>query len=67
VLQTVALGLFILPIKILEDDWGTAGSLLWGLAVLLMVAAVGVTVVTGADYVLKALSVRREGRAVRTR
>jgi CDP-diacylglycerol---glycerol-3-phosphate 3-phosphatidyltransferase len=67
VLQTVALGLLILPITILEDDWGTAGSLLWGLAVLLMVAAVGVTVVTGADYVLKALSVRREGRAVRTR
>jgi CDP-diacylglycerol---glycerol-3-phosphate 3-phosphatidyltransferase len=67
VLQTVALGMFILPIKILEDDWGTVGSLLWGLAVLLMVAAVAVTVVTGVDYVVKALTVRREGRAVRTR
>ena len=67
VLQTVALGMFILPIKILEDDWGTAGALLWGLAVLLMVAAVAVTVVTGVDYVVKALTVRREGRAVRTR
>jgi hypothetical protein len=30
--------------------------------VLLMVAAVTVTVVTGADYVVKALAVRREGR-----
>jgi CDP-diacylglycerol---glycerol-3-phosphate 3-phosphatidyltransferase len=67
VLQTVALGMFILPIKILRDDWGTVGSLLWGLAVLLMVAAVAVTVVTGVDYVVKALTVRREGRAVRTR
>jgi CDP-diacylglycerol--glycerol-3-phosphate 3-phosphatidyltransferase len=67
VLQTVALGLFVLPIKILEDDWGTAGSLLWGLAVLMMVAAVAVTVVTGADYVVKALTVRREGRSVRSR
>jgi CDP-diacylglycerol---glycerol-3-phosphate 3-phosphatidyltransferase len=67
VLQTVALGLFVLPVKILEDDWGTAGSLLWGLAVLMMVAAVAVTVVTGADYVVKALTVRREGRSVRSR
>jgi CDP-diacylglycerol--glycerol-3-phosphate 3-phosphatidyltransferase len=66
VLQTVALGLFVLPIKILEDDWDTAGSLLWGLAVLMMVAAVAVTVVTGADYVVKALTVRREGRSVRS-
>ena len=63
VLQTVALGFFILPVKILQDDWGTAGSLLWGLAVLLMAAAVAVTLVTGVDYVAKALAVRREGRA----
>ena len=63
VLQTVALGFFILPIKILQDDWGVAGDILWGLSVLLMVAAVTVTVVTGADYAVKALAVRREGRA----
>ena len=63
VLQTVALGFFILPVKILQDDWGTAGSLLWGLAVLLMAAAVAVTLVTGVDYVAKALAVRRKGRA----
>jgi CDP-diacylglycerol--glycerol-3-phosphate 3-phosphatidyltransferase len=63
VLQTFALGLFILPIKILQDDWGVAGDLLWGLSVLLMAAAVTVTVVTGADYVVKALAVRRAGRA----
>ena len=63
VLQTVALGLFVLPIKILQDDLGTAGSVLWGLAVLLMTLAVAVTLVTGVDYVVKALAVRRKGRA----
>ena len=63
VLQTVALGLFILPVKILQDDWGIAGDLLWGLAVLLMALAVALTLVTGADYVVKALAVRREGRS----
>jgi hypothetical protein len=31
--------------------------------VVLMVAAVGLTVVTGGDYVLKALAVRRKGSA----
>jgi CDP-diacylglycerol--glycerol-3-phosphate 3-phosphatidyltransferase len=61
VLQTFALGFFLLPIKILQDDWGVAGDVLWGISVLLMVAAVTVTVVTGADYVVKALAVRREG------
>jgi CDP-diacylglycerol--glycerol-3-phosphate 3-phosphatidyltransferase len=63
VLQTVALGFFILPVKILQDDLGTVGSLLWGLAVLLMTLAVAVTLVTGVDYVVKALAVRRKGRA----
>ena len=67
VLQTVALMLFIFPIRILQDDWGVAGDVLWVVAVLAMVAAVTVTLVTGADYVVKALAVRREGRsAVKT-
>ena len=63
VLQTFALGLFILPIRLLQDDWGVLGDLLWGLAVVTMVAAVGLTLVTGADYVVKALAVRRDGRS----
>ena len=63
VLQTVALGLFILPIRLLQDDWGVAGDVLWGIAVLMMVAAVTLTVATGLDYVIKALAVRREGRS----
>ncbi len=45
VLQTFALGFFILPIRILQDDWGVVGDVLWGVAVVLMVAAVTLTVV----------------------
>ena len=63
VLQTFALGLFILPIRLLQDDWGVLGDVLWGVAVVTMVAAVGLTLVTGADYVVKALAVRRDGRS----
>ncbi len=63
VLQTVALGLFVLPVRLLQDDWGVLGDVLWGIAVALMVAAVALTVVTGADYVVKALAVRRSGTA----
>ena len=65
VVQTVALGAFILPIRILQDDWGTFGTVLWDVAVLLMVAAVVLTVITGADYVLKARSVRRSDVSTR--
>jgi CDP-diacylglycerol--glycerol-3-phosphate 3-phosphatidyltransferase len=69
VLQTVALGLFVLPLTLLENQpWHTVGLVLWWVAVALMTAAVTVTLLTGADYVVKALAVRRAGRArVRTR
>ncbi len=63
VLQTVALAFFILPIRILQDDWGVFGDVLWVVAVALMAAAVTITVLTGLDYVVKALAVRRDGRA----
>ncbi|MGN6575614.1 MAG: CDP-diacylglycerol--glycerol-3-phosphate 3-phosphatidyltransferase [Nocardioides sp.] len=62
-LQTFALGLLILPLLLLEGGWDTIGTALWWLACALMAAAVVVTVVTGADYVVKALAVRRDGRA----
>ena len=69
VLQTVALGLFVLPLRLLENQpWHTVGLVLWWAAVALMAAAVTVTLLTGVDYVVKALAVRRAGRArVRTR
>ena len=63
VLQTVALGLFVLPLRLFEHPWGDIGTGVWWFAVLVMAAAVALTVVTGADYVVKALAVRRTGRA----
>jgi CDP-diacylglycerol---glycerol-3-phosphate 3-phosphatidyltransferase len=63
VLQTVALGLFILPLKLLEGTWGDLAMVLWWAAAAVMAAAVALTVVTGVDYVVKALAVRRDGRA----
>jgi CDP-diacylglycerol--glycerol-3-phosphate 3-phosphatidyltransferase len=62
-LQTLALGLLILPLRLLEGGWDTVGTVLWWIACALMAAAVVVTVVTGADYVVKALAVRRKGQA----
>jgi CDP-diacylglycerol---glycerol-3-phosphate 3-phosphatidyltransferase len=67
VLQTVALGLFILPLTHLDGTLGDIGNVVWWLAALVMAAAVSLTVATGADYVIKALAVRRDGRTdVRT-
>jgi CDP-diacylglycerol--glycerol-3-phosphate 3-phosphatidyltransferase len=63
VLQTLALGLFVLPLKHLDGVAGDIGEVVWWFAVLVMAAAVTLTVVTGVDYVVKALAVRRDGRA----
>ena len=63
VLQTVALAAFILPLKLLEGGWDTVGDVLWWVAAAVMAAAVALTLVTGVDYVIKALTVRRDGRA----
>ncbi len=52
-LQAVAIGLYILPL----------GGWLHELAVVVMGAAVLLTVVTGLDYVARAVAVRRRGRA----
>jgi CDP-diacylglycerol--glycerol-3-phosphate 3-phosphatidyltransferase len=64
-LQTGALGLLILPLRDpdLTGGWAAAGEVLWWVGALLMAAAVVVTVVTGIDYVVKALRVREDGRA----
>ncbi|MGH3445461.1 MAG: CDP-alcohol phosphatidyltransferase family protein, partial [Nocardioidaceae bacterium] len=58
VLQTVALGLLVLPLLLLHGTWDTVGTALWWLGVVCMGAAVVVTVVSGADYVVKALAIR---------
>ncbi|PZS33980.1 MAG: CDP-diacylglycerol--glycerol-3-phosphate 3-phosphatidyltransferase [Pseudonocardiales bacterium] len=54
-LQGVAIGLFVLPLS----GW------LLGLAWAFMIAAVVVALATGADYVARAVRLRRNGRAAR--
>ncbi len=54
-LQTVAIGLFILP------DWGWLQPIAWTV----MIAAIIVALVTGADYVKRALVLRRTSLAAR--
>jgi CDP-diacylglycerol---glycerol-3-phosphate 3-phosphatidyltransferase len=51
-LQTVAIGLFVLP------DWGWLRDVAW----VVMAAAIVVTVVTGIDYVGRAVRLRRTAR-----
>jgi CDP-diacylglycerol---glycerol-3-phosphate 3-phosphatidyltransferase len=62
-LQAVALGAFILPLRELSGVLGTVGEVVWWIAAGFMAAAVVVTLVTGVDYVLRALKQHREGRA----
>lgn len=54
-LQGVAIGLFVLPLS------GWLHDVAW----VFMIAAVGVALATGADYVSRALRLRRNGRAAR--
>lgn len=68
-LQAVALCALVLPLRELEGSLQPVGEALWWGAIVVMVAAVGITVVTGAEYVRDALLLRRDGqtaaRAVR--
>jgi CDP-diacylglycerol---glycerol-3-phosphate 3-phosphatidyltransferase len=55
-LQSVAILLYLVPV----------GGVVHALALVFMAAAVVVTVVTGGDYVLQAIAVRRRGRSARS-
>jgi CDP-diacylglycerol---glycerol-3-phosphate 3-phosphatidyltransferase len=56
VLQTLAIFLYLLPLETWLGDWAAV------VAYIVMLLAVAVTVVTGADYVIKALRLRSAGR-----
>jgi CDP-diacylglycerol--glycerol-3-phosphate 3-phosphatidyltransferase len=60
--QTLALGLLVMPLRMLPGAWEPVGLVVWWVAVVLMAVAVVLTVVTGADYVRDALAARREQR-----
>ena len=51
VVQSVALGMFILPLRLFEEPWDVAGDVLWWIAAALMAMAVSLTVWTGIVYV----------------
>jgi phosphatidylglycerophosphate synthase len=57
--QTFALGLFIMPLRMFTGFWEPIGQVLWWVAACLMGAAVVLTVVTGVDYVRETLAARR--------
>jgi CDP-diacylglycerol--glycerol-3-phosphate 3-phosphatidyltransferase len=60
VVQTLALGLLIMPLRMFSGPWDPIGEALWWVAVTLMGIAVALTVVTGVDYVRQTLAARRE-------
>ncbi|MGH3588680.1 MAG: CDP-diacylglycerol--glycerol-3-phosphate 3-phosphatidyltransferase [Pseudonocardia sp.] len=62
VLQTIALCGLILPLREFAGTLGVIGGYAWWAVAAVMATAVAITVVTGVDYVLKALAVRRQGR-----
>jgi CDP-diacylglycerol---glycerol-3-phosphate 3-phosphatidyltransferase len=62
-LQAVALSGLILPLNEPGAPFGSLGDVLWWVAVVVMAAAVVVTVLTGADYVRQAWDQRRERQA----
>lgn len=64
-LQAVALCGFILPLLQFDGALGDIGQVVWWIAVVVMAAAVAVTIVTGLDYVREALKLRRDGEAAR--
>lgn len=60
VVQTLALGLLIAPLRQLEGFWEPIGLIGWWLGVALMALAVVLTVATGIDYVRDTVRARRE-------
>ena len=60
VVQTVALAMLVVPLRMFTGPWDPFGEVLWWVAITLMGVAVALTVVTGAAYVRQTLVARRE-------
>ena len=58
--QTLALGLLIMPLKMLDGGWDLIGDVGWWLGIVAMGLAVLLTVGTGLDYVRDTVRARRE-------
>jgi CDP-diacylglycerol---glycerol-3-phosphate 3-phosphatidyltransferase len=57
--QTLALGLLIMPLRMLEGAWEPVGLVLWWIAVAAMAGAVALTVWTGVVYVRDTIAAQR--------
>ncbi len=60
VVQSIALAMLVVPLRMFSGPWDPIGEVLWWVAITLMGIAVALTVVTGADYVRQTLAARRE-------
>ncbi len=58
--QTLALGLLIMPLKMLDGGWDLVGEIGWWIGAVAMGLAVLLTVGTGLDYVRDTVRARRE-------
>jgi len=63
VLQTLALGLLVLPLREVDGSLGSVTEALWWVAVVVMAAAVALTVWTGVEFFKDALLQRRDRRS----
>jgi CDP-diacylglycerol--glycerol-3-phosphate 3-phosphatidyltransferase len=60
--QTLALGLLIMPLRMLDGGWDLIGDIGWWVGMVAMGAAVLLTVGTGLDYIRDTVKARREQR-----
>jgi CDP-diacylglycerol--glycerol-3-phosphate 3-phosphatidyltransferase len=60
--QTVALVLLVMPLRMFEGFWEPVGEVVWWVAMVSMAAAVALTVWTGAVYVVESVQARRAAR-----
>ena len=60
--QTLALGLLIIPLQMFTGFWEPVGTVLWWVAVAAMAAAVALTVWTGVVYVVESVQASRRAK-----
>ncbi len=65
VVQTFALGLLLIPLRMFTGFWGPVGDAVWWVGAVLMGAAVALTVLTGLDYVRDTIAATRQRTAAR--
>ena len=63
VVQTVALAMMVLPLRLLDGAWNIVGTGLWWVAVATMAVAVAITIVTGLDYLVEMVRELRKAKA----